>query len=178
MDLQQETLRTVSVLSPCNNPNPGFIIMEEVWKDIRGLENVKASNMGNIMLNGDIKKSHNSYGYRLVSIKGKRFIVHRLIAMAFIPNPENKPEVNHKNGIKNDNRLENLEWVTHEENHIHASINGLTAHGENHYKAKLNEFQIRVIRKCDDLIQKELAEIFNINQSNVSFIKTLKTWKQ
>ncbi len=177
MDLVSETNQGGFHVDTVDNPNPGFIIMEEVWKDISGLENVKASNMGNIMLNGEIKKSHNSCGYRSISIKGKQFIVHRLIATTFIPNPKNKPEVNHKNGIKTDNRIENLEWVTHEENHIHASINGLTAHGENHYKAKLNEFQVRVIRRCVDITYMELSEIFGVTAPTVYNAKSKINWK-
>lgn len=64
-------------------------------------------------------------GYMVVEIKGKRYKVHRIVAETFIPNPDNKPQVNHKNGNKKDNRVSNLEWVTGSENAIHAIKNGL-----------------------------------------------------
>lgn len=68
-------------------------------------------------------------GYERVALsknnKRKFFPVHRLVAIAFIPNPENKPCINHKNGVKTDNMVENLEWCTYSENTLHAYATGL-----------------------------------------------------
>ena len=62
-------------------------------------------------------------GYRRVELNGKSFLVHRLVAEHFLPNPLNKETVNHKNEIKDDNRVENLEWMTNRENHNYGTRN-------------------------------------------------------
>lgn len=69
--------------------------------------------------------SESGHGYLAVNIFRKTITLHRLVALAFIPNPENKPEINHKDGNKHNNKLENLEWATPRENRIHAVQTGL-----------------------------------------------------
>lgn len=88
--------------------------------------------------------------------------VHRLLAICFIPNLKNKPQVNHKNGIKTDNRLCNLEWVSHTENLRHASKNGKLS------KAKANLELIKAIKKDKGKITvREIAEKHNVSQAIV-----------
>ena len=109
---------------------------EEIWRDIAGYEGLyQVSNCGRVKSfyrGGRILKQSLKRGYMFVELylntNGKIHIVHRLVAQAFIPNPLNKLEVNHINGIKTDNRVENLEWVTRSENEQHAYDTGL-AHG-------------------------------------------------
>ena len=103
--------------------------MEEIWKDIDYFNGYRISNKGNVLgvfRNKLLKPMLNSKGYLMVRISNNRdgkfkgLLVHRIIATHFIPNPQNKPQVNHKNGIKTDNRIENLEWTSSSENMLHA----------------------------------------------------------
>lgn len=108
-------------------------------------------------------------GYSRVELKidgrSNSYRVHRLVAQAFIPNPEGKPEINHINGVKTDNRVENLEWCTRSENMLHAFATGLKKgmKGEENPYAKLTNAQAEEIRaNPDGLNDVKLAEKFGV----------------
>jgi hypothetical protein len=110
----------------------------------------------------------------------KSVLVHRLVANEFLDNTLNKPQVNHKNGIKDDNRVENLEWATGSENVIHALANNLkiSIKGSEHRNSKLTEkevLEIRAIGRTKTL--KEVAEMYNVDMSLISLILLEKAWK-
>jgi hypothetical protein len=127
--------------------------MIEVWKQVVGYEGLyEVSTLGNLKTfnwkgTGQTRimkpaKDHKGY-LRTMLVKdkiAKTIKMHRIIAQAFLVNPENKATVNHKNGIKNDNRVDNLEWATNMENIQHAIDNGLMKTNKNKtYKAKTDK---------------------------------------
>lgn len=97
-------------------------------------------------------------------------MVHRAVAKAFVPNPENKPQVNHKNGIKSDARAENLEWVTQSENMIHSMDSGLSlAVGESHCNARLDNEKVRQVLalRSEGMSQQAIASMLGVAQATI-----------
>lgn len=153
-------------------------------KEIKDFPNYFVDTAGNVYSKKYTKKLHlckGSSGYYIVSLCNentkKSFSVHRLVAEAFIPNPENKPQVNHKNGIKTDNRAENLEWCSASENIIHA----YKKLGFVNPKGMLGKLGIN--NKCSKIVQQiynkkivaefygtlEAERITGISHSNISY---------
>ena len=136
--------------------------MSEMWVEIEGFEGrYSVSNTGlvkshanyrsnggkgpfkgrwykeKILTPGEVAGGYHQVGLYRADGTVWRALVHRLVAQAFIPNPESKPQVNHDNGVKADCSLGNLEWNTSKENNEHAMTTGLTLPGSNAYKGKV-----------------------------------------
>ncbi len=167
---------------------------DETWIEMNGYEKYyKISNYGRVL--SYVKKYKN--GFKLLrpkilkcrqaktplsySLIGKKTVtVHRLVALHFLPNPNNLPEINHIDYNKHNNYISNLEWVTHKTNIDHAVKNGLMDCGEKSCLSKLKEKQILEIRKLGmdgDYSKIKIAKIFKTTPANITFILTRKTWK-
>lgn len=131
-----------------------------------------------------LKPGTKSAGYKYVNLWGDDnqmhpWTIHRLVALHFIPNPDNKPCVNHINGNKSDNRVENLEWVTHKENHVHARSIGLFPVGEARPESRLKEPEIITIRQMysDGYTMVSIAQKYLVAPTTVRNIIHRITWK-
>lgn len=160
----------------------------EIWKDVPGYK-VQASSLGRIksfymtskgrIVTGFIAKN----GY--IRIQFRRLeghkTSHRLIAEAWLPNPENLPWINHINGIKTDNRPVNLEWCTASHNQKHSIKLGLKKiqYGIYASGAKFDEVQIRTIKTCirDGMRNCDLARYFKVKNEQISNIRHGRIWR-
>jgi predicted XRE-type DNA-binding protein len=133
---------------------------------------------------GIIKANAFRTGYEYVELckdnVRKKMLVHRLVAVAFLDNPDMRPQVNHINGNKRDNRRINLEWSTSSENQKHSIKTGLrTAKGEKNSRCKLTEgkiIEIRRLLKDGTMKQSAIAKIFNVSMPTITDIKQGRSW--
>lgn len=131
-----------------------------------------------------LKPNINRCGYKYINLnkigKTKVFTIHRLVAIHFISNSENKKTVNHKDGNKQNNYIDNLEWSTYSENAKHSFKMGLQNNqGENHPQHKLSNKDVIFIRKSKKekiFKQRELSKMFGVSESVISCAILKKTW--
>lgn len=124
-------------------------------------------------------------GYRHILVNGKNQNVHRIIAKLFIPNPNNLPQVNHKDGNKLNNAADNLEWCTRSDNLLHAYRNGLEKRrtGEEHHSHKLTSEAVGYIRKFYKKRDKNLGAIalakkFGVDRTTILDVVNGKSWNE
>lgn len=173
----------------------------EEWRELTGYKNYQISNLGRIRSLAKVVRPSNPYlskgkmlsqyyndsGYLCVGISLHRKThperIHRLMAQAFIPNPSSLPCVLHINGIRDDNRLDNLYWGTKKDNAEdaikHGTFQGFKNKGKIIKSTRLNESQAKMIKNAlfYNAIPKELAKIFRVNIETIKRIKKCHTWK-
>jgi hypothetical protein len=168
----------------------------EAWRDVKGYEGLyQVSDAGNVRSLDRVSASGHSlkgkprklrmdkYGYLVVGLtlngamKYKK--IHRLVAQAFVNNPDRKPQVNHINGVKTDNAPSNLEWCTTRENTAHARENGLLRRGAGVSTAKLTSDDVQHIRwlAAEGVKHSVLAREWAVTQTNVRHIVAGRSWR-
>lgn len=158
--------------------------MTEIWVSVKGYDGLyQVSNLGRIRrIHGKVlSPKPGKLGYKIVALHmngyAKKYLVHRLVAEAFIPNTDNKPYVNHIDGDKSNNVVTNLEWVTPSENSKHSYATKLREpiRGERNSQSKLTDEEVDWIRK--NVIKKDkrfgckaLAKRFGVTEPHISCI--------
>ena len=167
--------------------------MREVFEDIKGYEeSYQVSNQGRVFTKRRLDGNRIIYGRELVPIitkdgylkvkltknsESKGFYVHRLVAQCFLDNPLNLPQVNHKDGNKFNNNVENLEWCTKEENQKHAVEHRLMQHGEARPGAKLTEKDVLEIYKLRGVLSaREIGEHYGVSKNTINVILRGQKW--
>jgi predicted XRE-type DNA-binding protein len=167
--------------------------MTEIWKSIEGYEDTyEVSNLGRVksltrviekFLNPNIVKGYLQVGLFNGSGVQKKYLVHRLVAKAFLGNLEQKPHVNHKDGVKSNNLFSNLEWCTASENVQHAYDNGLAKGklGEKSHLSKLTEIEAKKIKNLlakKTLTHLQISKLFGVSKSAISHISAGNNWSK
>ena len=152
---------------------PDFDYSKEIWKEIAST-GYEVSDLGRIRRGERILAgSYHNDGYTFMTISGKQIPIHRFVANAFIPNPENKPEINHKDGNKKNNCVDNLEWVTRSENQKHAVDNNLQPKGLSTYTGKFTEEERQEIKdlwNSEKYSRRELAKKYGVSHTCINDI--------
>lgn len=153
---------------------------------IKAIPRVKTNAFGSFTIKERIIKQtlDKKFGYLSASIcfndgSMRNIKIHRLIATTFIENKQSRPQVNHKNGCKTDNRVSNLEWATSSQNMKHAyNIGVQNKEGERHHFAKLNNESVLGIRRMhkSGLLQKYIAAKFGVSIQTINGIVKGRTW--
>jgi hypothetical protein len=176
--------------------------MIEEWKSLPYCTFYEVSNLGNVRTTerivqstAFIRKVHkaksvaltdNGNGYKLFGTrfqgKKKNFYIHRVVAQLFIVNSSNLPEVNHKDGNKANNRVDNLEWVNRQQNRTHAVINDLVCYGEDVHGNKLTEGQVIEIltahKNNPSVNRTQLGKKYGVGDSKISGIIKGYSWRR
>ena len=157
--------------------------MIEIWVKYPRDNRYKVSNKGRIIgLKGDVIKGwDNGNGYRKVNLAGKTLYVHRVVAETFIPvRPIDHIQVNHKDGVKDNNITINLEWVTNKKNDTHArELDLKDTSGENNGRSKYTWEDVGIIRDMylSGLVYKDISDLYNMHPQYVRDICANRIWR-